>query len=185
MDCTRRQFFVGFAKALVPVPADEGPANQELPAREWLRPPGALPEDEFLEACVRCTDCIEACPHQSIRRLGPEHGTVAGTPAIIPQDTPCYLCEDLPCITACTPRALVPTDRASIRMGSARLKVDTCLISQGQRCDYCVTCCPLKGSAITWGSDGIPSIHKDHCTGCAVCAYLCPADAIVLQPAET
>lgn len=150
--------------------------------RTWLRPPGALPEEAFLDACVRCTDCIEACPHHAIRRLGPEHGANGGTPAIIPTDNPCYLCEDLPCIPACDARALVPTERGAVRIGSARLQHDACYVAQGQRCDYCVTSCPLKNTAISWAADRMPVIHEEHCTGCGVCAYLCPADALHIIP---
>ncbi len=183
MDYTRRQFFSGFARALVPVPAEgEERTSSTSPAREWVRPPGALPEDAFLATCVRCTDCIEACPYQAIRRLGPEHGDAAATPAIIPHDNPCYLCADMPCITACAPRALEPTDRTEVRMGTAHLNIDACYVALGQPCDYCVTRCPLKGTAIAWDDHGLPSIHAEACTGCGVCAYLCPAAAIAIRP---
>ncbi|MCH8966781.1 MAG: 4Fe-4S binding protein [Planctomycetes bacterium] len=77
----------------------------------WLRPPGALrDEDAFRSACTQCTACQDVCPHDSIRRLGTEFGVDAGTPAIIPDESPCYLCVDFPCIDVCEPGALQPLD---------------------------------------------------------------------------
>ena len=73
-----------------------------------LRPPGALPEAEFLLSCTRCNGCVEACPHGSIVKAPPQAGPAAGTPQILPANLPCYLCEDLPCIKACSDGALLP-----------------------------------------------------------------------------
>ena len=36
-----------------------------LPA-EALRPPGALPETEFLAACIRCGLCVRDCPYDTL-----------------------------------------------------------------------------------------------------------------------
>src|SRR5574344_2566393 len=41
-----------------------------------LRPPGALPGDEFLTSCVRCGACIRACPEGLLR-----DGAAVGDPA--------------------------------------------------------------------------------------------------------
>ncbi|NOX58999.1 MAG: 4Fe-4S dicluster domain-containing protein [Planctomycetes bacterium] len=70
-------------------------------------------------------------------------------------------------------------------MGTAVLDRDACYISQGQRCDYCVTRCPLKGEAIDFGADGIPEIDDARCAGCGVCAYLCPSDALTIIPTQS
>ncbi len=154
-----------------------------MPRRDWLRPPGAPADDDaFRAACTRCTDCIEACPYQSIRRLGPERGEDAGTPVIIPADSPCYLCEDMPCIAACGAGALLPVARRDVTMGVARIRYDACYQAQGQPCDYCVTRCPLKGEAISFDDARRPRISDQHCTGCGVCAYLCPPGAIDILP---
>lgn len=148
----------------------------------WLRPPGALAEPEFLDKCTRCTDCLMACPHQAIRRLGPEFGDDFGTPAVIPLETPCYLCDDLPCVTACKTGALRCETRGEVDMGVAVLARDKCYLSQGQPCDYCIERCPLKSEAIVLGGNGLPLIDPQGCTGCGVCAYLCPADALTIVP---
>lgn len=155
----------------------EAPDAAEAP-RPWVRPPGALPEAEFRKVCTQCTDCQQACPYQSIRRLGPEWGPDAGTPAIIPTESPCYLCPDMPCIAACEPRALIPTLRGEIDMGLAVIDMPGCYAVQGQPCDYCATRCPIGPSAIRFDTHRAPVVDPEGCTGCGVCAYLCPADAI-------
>ncbi|MDE0684147.1 MAG: 4Fe-4S binding protein, partial [Candidatus Poribacteria bacterium] len=38
----------------------------EAPGRNLLRPPGALPEAEFLEKCHRCGNCVKNCPANAI-----------------------------------------------------------------------------------------------------------------------
>ncbi len=189
---TRRRFFAELAGGLV-AQVRQAAVDCALPRnlpetpppstpRPWLRPPGALPEADFLDKCTRCTDCLTACPHQSIRRLGPEWGAVEGTPAVIPEETPCYLCEGLPCIPACTSGALLPVAPSEVRMGTALLNRDACYLASGQPCDYCVHRCPLRGVAIRWGTDGLPVIDPQACSGCGVCAYLCPGHALAIQP---
>jgi len=150
---------------------------------EWLRPPGALPEVEFLATCERCSKCLMACPHDSIRRLGFEFRESEGTPAIIPSETPCYLCKDLPCVAACPSGALNLVDRAQAQMALARIDYKKCYAANGQPCDYCAARCPLGAEAIEMDASSTPVIRSPGCTGCGVCAYLCPADAIGLYDA--
>ena len=163
---------------------DDLDAPSARPRGTWLRPPGAVPESSFLKVCMRCTACQEACPYQSIRRLGPEFGEAAGTPAIIPEESPCYLCADMPCIAACEPLALQPLTREEVAMGTAEMRTADCYVAQGQPCDYCVTRCPLKSDAIGFNDAGLPEVREDGCCGCGVCAYLCPADAITIRPSQ-
>ncbi len=33
------------------------------PKQKFIRPPGALPEEEFLALCTRCLKCVEMCPN--------------------------------------------------------------------------------------------------------------------------
>jgi ferredoxin-type protein NapG len=184
---TRRQFFRNFPGLLAKRArnqAEDGIAchgNGAHTTTPWLRPPGALEEPAFLAMCTRCTDCLDACPYESIRRLGPEYGEVADTPAIVPHEAPCYVCKDLPCITACTTGALQPLERQNVRMATAVIDLGRCYQARGQPCDYCVTRCPFKGEAIGWDHRGWPRIEPQSCAGCSVCAYLCPAEAITVE----
>lgn len=198
MTCSRREFFTQFGPALAADVAEsmyavrravtsrltERQAGVRRRRNAWLRPPGALPEKRFLDVCTRCTDCREACPYDAIRRLGPEFAERSQTPAIIPLDAPCYLCEDMPCIAACKPKALMPVERCAVDMGVAIIDAGACYVAKGQPCDYCVVRCPIGRDAILLDDDNLPSVREDGCTGCGVCAYLCPGSAIFITPAR-
>jgi ferredoxin-type protein NapG len=171
-----------------------------------LRPPGALDEFDFLLACTRCDKCLRACPQGSIYRAGPQAALAAGTPVIEPRSMPCFLCTDLPCITACPDGALVwPRRKAAgqelegppaVKMGTARVKQGRCLTyareeRPAQACRTCVDRCPYPGVAIRMGepgADGIahPEVLADFCTGCGLCSFGCPTPepAIVILPQE-
>ena len=70
-----------------------------------LRPPGALPESDFLAACTRCFKCSNACPNACIKFSGLEGGLEnAFTPYIQARDRACILCGE--CAKACPTGAL-------------------------------------------------------------------------------
>ena len=77
-----------------------------LPARA-IRPPGALPEDDFLAACIRCGLCVRDCPYDTLKlaELGYD-GPATGTPYFTARDIPCEMCDDIPCVVACPTGAL-------------------------------------------------------------------------------
>ena len=147
-----------------------------------LRPPGALPEDDFLSACVHCGLCVEACPYDtlSLAEWGAE--AAVGTPFFTPRQVPCYMCKDIPCARACPTGALDrSTEIRDAEMGLAVLVGhEDCLNFKGMNCSICVRVCPIRGSAITLEPGEvngrkimIPTVHSDHCTGCGTCEKHC------------
>ncbi len=61
------------AAAATTVPeVDRAARNQ--PSLRFLRPPGALPEEEFLSRCINCGQCGEICPNRTIKYFGLENG---------------------------------------------------------------------------------------------------------------
>lgn len=134
--------------------------------RDWLRPPGAVEEALFLERCTRCNDCAKACPHHSI-----QFDRRDGSPVIFPDQEPCHLCEEFPCIAACATDALMPVGAPrEVRMGLAVVSHRLCMASQG--CHACVSQCPTRALSLDF-SDMRLVVAKDCCVGCGLCEQIC------------
>ncbi|WP_228028808.1 ferredoxin-type protein NapG [Donghicola mangrovi] len=168
-----------------------------LPA-EALRPPGALPEDDFLSACIRCGLCVRDCPYDTLKlaELGMD-GPATGTPFFTAREIACEMCEDIPCVAACPTGALDKslTNIDDAKMGTAVLvDQENCLNFLGLRCDVCYRVCPVIDEAITLevrhndrsGHHAIfaPTVAADRCTGCGICEKSCvlPEAAIKVLP---
>lgn len=161
------------------------PRAPKVPApRGWVRPPNALAEAAFLAACTKCSDCVTACPHFVLRKLGPESGpALSGTPALFPRENPCLLCDGVPCAAACGTGALRrPTPGEKPRLGAAVVVESKCYVARGQPCDYCVTACPVRPKAIRADVAGrAAAVDRDACTGCGRCVQICPTEAVSLE----
>lgn len=162
-----------------------------------IRPPGALAEDDFLAACIRCGLCVRDCPFDTLVLSELGDGLVTGTPYFEARKIPCEMCDDIPCVVACPTGALdhALTDIEDARMGLAVLiDQETCLNFLGLRCDVCYRVCPVIDRAITLElmhnprSDRhamlLPTVHSEHCTGCGKCEKACvlPRAAIRVLP---
>jgi ferredoxin-type protein NapG len=154
----------------------ERPEESEGQARRYIRPPGAMAEEEaFLSACTRCNKCIEACPHGVISRLTAVAGRAEGTPYLQPEKDPCRWCVDMPCINACESGALrFAPDGTVPPIAKAVLTLDKCLNEQGILCDTCTRHCPTQVRAIRMVGRNV-KLDTDQCTGCGLCAYHCEA----------
>ena len=168
----------GFGKGLSRIEQHLQPVGPEPATRHYqARPPGAVPQEAFLTLCTQCNDCVAACPAWAIRKAT-EREENTGYPLLEPELTACALCDDpLPCIAACETGALVPTPRMSVRLGLARLVPGRCVIPKGQDCDLCLVSCPIPEEAIRITEDG-PIIIAAGCTGCGLCAVMCPEEAL-------
>jgi len=152
-----------FAKHQEAVPEQAAP----LPVRtDWLRPPGAADEALFLERCTKCGDCANVCPHGSIT-----FHQQNGTPVIFADQAPCYLCDDMPCITSCATEALLPVGGPEqIRMGLAFVSHRICTAGQG--CHACASKCPTNALSMDFGAQRL-EVATERCVGCGLCEQVC------------
>ncbi len=166
-----------------------------------LRPPGAIPEKDFLAACIRCYRCQDACEPGAIQFYSERDGDLYHTPYVDPTRKGCTLC--LKCGPACPTGALgIVDDRTQVEMASVGINEDLCLSYKAQRirdeqdmlmqlghaptdstasderrgpCGECYMFCPLRERAITLKPGGFlaPLIHPEHCAGCGMCEEIC------------
>ena len=146
---------------------DAAPAPDLPPVRhDWLRPPGAVEDARFLERCTRCGDCIKACPPGTILAHSRD-----GTPVIFADRSPCLLCDDFPCIAACSVEALLPVEGVGdVQMGLAAVSHRLCTAGHG--CHACVSKCPTNALAMDLDSLRLV-IESDACVGCGMCEAVC------------
>ncbi|MCD4748500.1 MAG: 4Fe-4S dicluster domain-containing protein [Thermoanaerobaculales bacterium] len=172
MTRSRREFFTSWFNT-VQEAAAAAKTRTERSVDQLLRPPGALlPDEEFLEKCTGCADCVTACPPKAIFTFETSEGKIL--PAIEPSRRPCLLCTDVPCVPACPEGALVKPQRAEdIRIGIARVNPRTCVTFKGQICDECFQACPYPHAAIMM-IGGRPLVMSGACTGCGLCEKACP-----------
>ena len=158
-----------------------------------IRPPGAVPEEEFLRRCLRCGECMQACPSNALQ---PVYllGGVAGlfSPVILPRRGPCESgCNA--CGRVCPTRALRPLpleEKQRAKVGTAFVLRQKCLAwEQGKRCVVCQEICPYGAVSLRPMSDHSappsPVIRAERCFGCCACEHHCPVEspAIVVEAA--
>ena len=168
-----------------------------LPA-EFIRPPGALPEEDFNGACIRCGLCVRDCPYDILYLGEVGQNIPTGTPYFIARKGACEMCEDIPCVAACPTNALDHelTDINEARMGLAVLvDHETCIAFLGLRCEVCYQICPVKDEAISLERQHnarsgkhaifIPTVHSDRCTGCGKCEEACILEEAAIKVLPT
>ena len=111
--------------------------NQQARATPFaIRPPGALPDPDFNARCIKCGQCVDACPYDTLKLASAESGIPIGTHYFIPNDIPCFMCQDIPCLKACPTGAIDPAleDINDSRLGLAVIDIENCISWQVLRC---------------------------------------------------
>ncbi|MFH1982108.1 MAG: 4Fe-4S binding protein [Pseudomonadota bacterium] len=159
---------------------------------ELIRPPGSLPEDAFLASCLRCGECLSACPTNTLQPLGTAIGiTGLFSPVLTPRRGPCEpgcnVCGWV-CPTGAI-RSLPLREKTWAKVGTAHILRHKCLAWEfDRRCLVCDEVCPYDAVELTSVAGiavGVPVVHENRCAGCGLCEHHCPVKAqaaIVVEP---
>ncbi|PHS03044.1 MAG: hypothetical protein COA78_19145 [Blastopirellula sp.] len=117
-----------------------------------LRPPGSVPEDAFLDLCIRCGECFKVCPGPVLHPAGLEHGLESlWTPVAHPEHAGCHQDCNF-CTQVCPTGAIQPLDlllKRETHMGLAVVNTETCLPfredDNREACDLCYVECQQAG----------------------------------------
>jgi ferredoxin len=159
-----------------------------------VRPPGSVPEAEFLQLCIRCGECFKACPNNVLQAQGFAQGIEGLWTPVVNADwagceSSCNACGQV-CPTGAI-RPLPLAEKKATRMGLAIVDERTCLPYAGKEaCQLCVDEChaagyhaieftrvgtqadaqgnPIEGTGFT-----APVVMADKCVGCGLCQTRC------------
>lgn len=161
-----------------------------------VRPPGSVPEQEFLQQCIRCGECFKACPNNVLQSQGFAQGLEGLWTPIVNADwagceSSCNACGQV-CPTGAI-RPLSLEEKKQTRMGLAIVNELTCLpFANREACQLCVDECNAAGygaiefTAVHTGVDALgnpvdgtghiaPVVLADKCVGCGLCQTRCHA----------
>jgi ferredoxin len=150
-----------------------------------LRPPGGIEEGQFAGLCLRCGNCVQACPSRIIR---PDTGLggITGLLAPVIRYRQKYCLEDCCACTQVCPsgaiRKLELGEKNKYIIGEALVDGSVCFVTTGQKdCDACARACPFEAVKIYWDEErymAYPLVNTDKCNGCGACEVVCPTGTI-------
>ncbi|CAK7031639.1 MAG: Ferredoxin-type protein NapF [Desulfovibrio sp.] len=151
------------------------------PSGPLVRPPGSVPETDFLAKCERCGECMKACPTGGLQPAALQAGfsgmfTAFLDPRSGPCDPNCSACGNV-----CPSRAIQPLPLAEKRwakIGTAEVDKKLCLAwAEDKRCMVCQETCPY-GAVSVVPQEGhiapVPVVRPERCYGCGYCEKHCP-----------
>jgi len=163
-DISRRGFVLSLVSGVFAVPAVR--LSNKLGSNWYhkvIRPPGALPEEEFLKRCIKCGQCMRICPTNVIQPGGIEGGLEnLWTPVLNNRigSSGCQL-NCTACGQICPTAAIRPiklseklgrdefAEAGPIKTGTAFIDRNRCLPwAMDKPCIVCEENCPLSPKAI-------------------------------------
>ncbi|OGV69633.1 MAG: hypothetical protein A2283_23560 [Lentisphaerae bacterium RIFOXYA12_FULL_48_11] len=166
-----------------------GLAARNIVGKQYsIRPPGAIAEDKFTAVCIRCGNCVRACPKKIIFPDTGQSG-IAGILTPVLRFDPEYCAEWCnECTKVCPTGAISRISlqaKNNIAMGTAVVAKQHCLAwENGQSCMVCDEYCPYHAIKVIKNDEVLcPEVDPEICRGCGFCQAGCPAEtkAIVVQ----
>lgn len=186
----RRHLLLSGVAGLAGIPLMRLGESSVRPNPALIRPPGARPEEEFLQLCIRCGECMKVCLTNGLQPTLFEAGLEGfWSPRLVPRigycEYNCTLCGQV-CPTQAI-RRLAPEEKKKVRIGLAAIDTSRCLPYAFQTtCIVCEEHCPTPKKAIWFeeveqlAHDGTrrrvkqPYVDIELCTGCGICETKCP-----------
>lgn len=172
-----------------PTAGDDAPGEG---ASTLIRPPGAVPETDFLRRCLGCGLCLKTCPTNTLQPAGWAAG-ISGifSPRIVPRigacEPGCNACGQVCPTGAIRPLPLAEKTRAKV--GTAFILRHKCIAWEMDRpCLVCDEVCPYDAVSLRRVPDldvAAPFVDETRCSGCGLCHHHCPVrpgSAIVVEP---
>ena len=163
-DLSRREFLTATVSGAAAIPLVRISGN---PGPNWnarlVRPPGSLPEDQFLSRCIKCGQCMRICPTNVIHPAGLTAGLEGLWTPVLNFRIGTSGCQHncIACGNLCPTAAIRPISLAE-RQGRDRyaeqgpIKIGTAFIDRGRCLPWamdrpCIVCqenCPVSPKAI-------------------------------------
>ncbi|HEC77624.1 MAG TPA: 4Fe-4S dicluster domain-containing protein [candidate division WOR-3 bacterium] len=183
-DIKKRTLLVSLGAGIVAVPLTRSLLHKKLNGR-LIRPPGSLPEKDFLNLCLHCGKCMKVCPTNGLQPCILEAG-INGiwTPKLVPRiggcEKNCNMCGSV-CPTGAI-RRLSSEEKTFVKIGTAVIDKNRCIAwEQDKVCLICDEACPYN--AISSLNETIhnktllrPFVDERLCTGCGLCESRCPIE---------
>jgi len=185
-DIKRREFVTSIAASLITVPLSRSFLHRRLAGR-LLRPPGSIPESDFLNVCLHCGMCMKVCPTNGLQPCILEAG-ISGlwTPKLVPRiggcEKNCNKCGQV-CPTSAI-RSLSLEEKTYAKIGTAVIDKNRCIAwEQDKVCLICDEVCPFNAiSSLNETIQGTtllrPFVDEEICTGCGLCEAPCPIEGL-------
>jgi len=145
-----------------------------------LRPPGSITEGKFLATCIRCGQCVKACPTNCLQPSSFSTGAAGFmSPVAVMRigacDQNCNACGYV-CPTDAI-RELDLDEKTYAKIGNAVIERERCVVWEQDRiCLVCDEHCPF--GAIYWKEveqgERRPFVDENRCNGCGQCEESCP-----------
>jgi MauM/NapG family ferredoxin protein len=190
VDLKRRWLLASGAGALLSVPLVTLGEQRKRTNPELIRPPGALPEEEFVKTCVKCGECMKVCLTNGLQPTLHQAGLEGfWTPILVPRLGYCEYSCNL-CLQVCPTGAIQHLDlkkKQKIKIGLATFDKNRCIpYAYGRNCGVCEEHCPAPGKAIRFNEEEAvdrkgnafvlkkPYVVPQLCIGCGICENKCP-----------